>query len=467
MSKKIVEGVFGPHMTSQIWTGNYFPVLPFTLQNFEIGALLPAVFYMFRWGHRRGKGSFNETFVDPPAKRPTIESVAERLAASQFFDGFNDSTGKAILGDLLLTYVLENKKHAEGRTIQVQRIFPTHYMASWIDLPESVAHLRHVPEMLVALIADQNQGEHVVPGNSRGPFPVGCRVQDNELLRIFAPGIAVPSDQKSSLTSDTFDEATPVGLDQLVTIRIAQACKSAPLKASGKGDPSVIPNQRPIATVAAKGFREDLVVFLRAYGETIPRLSLLPMLESALALNLVNVFLTSVGMLEFWLDKGRLPDENEEHPWPLFADCSLSVDRELRHASERSMESCRTRLANFPITLMYLKLLHWYVRYWSDIPKSELPAVSPDARAWLDLLGSLAIGTHDKSNHCTWYFKSLCNQLADVVEQEEPDHPALDVFRSGHSGVNAAWRLAEALTLLMPRRQLGAVDKIVDAWLGF
>ncbi len=305
MSKKIVESVLGPHMTSQIWTGTYFPAFPFTLQNFEIGALLPAVLYMFRWGDRRGKGKFNETFPDPSVKKATIESVAKYLTESQFFDGFDDGTAKSILGDLLLTYVLENKRHAEGRRIQVQRIFPTHYMASWIDLPESVAHLRGVPEMLVALIADQKEDSNLVPDKSGGRFPIRCRLLDNELLHLFAPGTTVEGDHQSNLSSDKFDEAAPVGLDQLTTIRIAQMCGSAPLKASGKGNPAPIPNQRPIATVAARRFREDLVVFLRAYGQT-PRLSLLPMLESALALNLTNVFLSTAGMLEVWLDRGAI-----------------------------------------------------------------------------------------------------------------------------------------------------------------
>ncbi len=453
MSKKIVERVFGPHMTSKIWTGTYFPAFPFTLQNFEIGALLPAVLYMFRWGHRRGKGKFNETFPDPSVKKATIESVVKCLTESQFFDGFDDGTAKSILGDLLLTYVLENKRHAEGRRIQVQRIFPAHYMASWIDLPESVAHLRGVPEMLVALIADQKEGSNLVPAQS-GRFPIRCRLLDNELLHLFAPGTTVEGDHQSNLSSDKFDEAAPVGLDQLATIRIAQTCGSAPLKASGKGNPAVIPNQRPIATVAARRFREDLVVFLRAYGQTVPRLSLLPMLESALALNLTNVFLSTAGMLEVWLDRGRLPDDDAQRPWPLFADCSLSMDPELRRLSERSMDTCRKRLAHVPTTLMYLRLLDRQVRYDSDIPKDRLPSVSPDVRGWFDLLGSIAVGTHEESQQSMRYFRRLGRQLADVLEQDEPDHPTLDVLRSDRSGRNEAWRVAEAVTMLMSRRKL-------------
>ena len=207
MSKKIIESVFGPHMTSQIWTANYFPAYPFSIAGFELGAVLPAVLYMFRWGHRRGKGKFNETYSDPTVKKATISSVVEKLTASQFFDGFGNGTSKSILGDLLLTYVLENKNHAESRTVQIQRIFPTHYMASWIDLPESVAHLRGVPEMLVALISDQDEGDILVPEKKGGRFPVGCRIQENELLRVFAPGITVEGDHQSSLSSDRFDEA--------------------------------------------------------------------------------------------------------------------------------------------------------------------------------------------------------------------------------------------------------------------
>ena len=41
---------------------NYFAALPFTPQDYEVGSLLPAMLYMARWGHRRGKGHFIETF---------------------------------------------------------------------------------------------------------------------------------------------------------------------------------------------------------------------------------------------------------------------------------------------------------------------------------------------------------------------------------------------------------------------
>lgn len=451
MSRKLVEGVFGPDMTAKIWTGNYSAVYPFVLNAFDISALLPAALYLFRWGHRRGKGRFIETFSDPSAGRPakpTIARVSEQLAGSEFFDGFDDETSRAILGDLLLTYVFENKGYAEGRNNQIQRVLPAHYMASWIDLPDKFAHLRGVPEMLVALVADQADGEALEPAKSKGRFPIRCRIEENDLLRALAPGMTVAGDYVTDLRSDRFDEATKVGLDQLLTIRIAQQCGSAPLKASGKGNPGPIPNQRPIATVAGRQFRDDLVVFLRAYAATMPRLSLLPMLESALALNLTNVFLSTANILFQWLERNRLPDESEQRPWPLFVDCSLALDRDLQRLSERSMESCRMRLAGVPRVLMYLRLLDWQVRYDSDIAREELPADAPDARAWLDLLGSIAAGTHEESRHSMRLFRRYRRRLADALEKEEQGHPLVDTLRAEPPARDEAWSLAEAVTAL-------------------
>ena len=58
-ARKIVESVLGGHMTAKVWTNNYAPVFPFTPQGFAVGALLPMMLYLFRWGHRRGRGKFN------------------------------------------------------------------------------------------------------------------------------------------------------------------------------------------------------------------------------------------------------------------------------------------------------------------------------------------------------------------------------------------------------------------------
>src|SRR2546426_12580728 len=118
MSKAIVSDVLTPKMTAQIWTGNYTPVFPFTPQHFSIGAVLPAVLYMFRWGHRRGRGKFNQTFSDSTPKKATINNIAYRLAHNALFQGVEGDTAKAILGDILLAYIFENTRREEGRDLQ-------------------------------------------------------------------------------------------------------------------------------------------------------------------------------------------------------------------------------------------------------------------------------------------------------------------------------------------------------------
>jgi hypothetical protein len=165
-------------MTREVWTGNYDKALPISVQDFDLSAVLPAVFYMFRFGHRRGKGKFLETFGSGGTARErkraaTIDRVAKILARDNSFEGFGDETTVAILGDLLLCFCLENAKKALGRNEQIQRVAPAHYMASWVDLPDTVAHLRFVPEMMVAMLADQ-KGQNVRTTRSRRGTHLVC-----------------------------------------------------------------------------------------------------------------------------------------------------------------------------------------------------------------------------------------------------------------------------------------------------
>src|SRR5262245_10625238 len=113
-ARSMVDDVLGRAMTREIWTGNYGKALPVTVQDFDLSAVLPAVFYMFRFGHRRGKGNFIEHFgssvgtAKERRRAATIERVANTLADSEQFEGFQGETARAILGDLLLCFCLEN-----------------------------------------------------------------------------------------------------------------------------------------------------------------------------------------------------------------------------------------------------------------------------------------------------------------------------------------------------------------------
>jgi hypothetical protein len=318
-ARAIVDDLLGRDMTREIWTGNYEKALPISIQDFDLSAVLPAVFYMFRFGQRRGKGKFLESFALEGAtakerkQAATIERIAHKLTEGTEFFGFDGEVGQAILGDLLLCFCLENAKHAIGRKEQVQRVAPAHYMASWVDLPESVAHLRYVPEMIVAMLASQ-EGDYIQQNHDgdRTHFAVGRGFENNVLLRAFHPGV-VRLGELGNRASDDFDEKTSVGLDQLLMIRLAQQLRAAPDKLRG-GEGERISNQRPIAEKAARDFSEDIRRFVRSYADIIPRHSFVELLESCIAVGMTTILTSVIEILFEWTRPGKYLGSTHNSP---------------------------------------------------------------------------------------------------------------------------------------------------------
>ena len=447
-AKTIVEGVLTPARIKALWSANYFPALPFTPQIFEIGALLPVMLYMARWGHRRGKGHFAETFGRKDEKNkvqaPNLGDVTEGLLSEASIDisGFTNESGRALLADLLLTYCLENRDHDLGHQVQVQRVFPTHYMASWIDLPESIGHLRGVPELLTALLAWQDKGSILVSGSEKTHFPVGCDFADNVLLAQFARHMEIRGPHSADLGSDSFIDcsASDLGVDELLAIRLAQACGHAPDKAA-KGTSS-IPNRWPIAETAAKTLRRDLTVFIEVYGATVPRQAFLPMMEAGIGLGMTNLLLSTTAALFEWEHTGIVP--KSQAPWPLFVDCSHGLDTKLRGASEASMTECLARYERLPVLMMLARVLDDRARFDRKLRESST-SNGPDAAPWLNLLGDVYHERNARSDGILNGLDEDCLRLAEALEQEMPN-----VAQSLKMEViDPALRMSEALVEIM------------------
>lgn len=453
--KTIVEEVLTVARARNLWTANYFPALPFTPQDYEIGGLLPTMLYMARWGQRRGKGKFAETFgrtdVNGKVLSPTLEDVARGLLdkAPASFDGFADDSGQAMLADFLLTYCLENKGHELGHSVQVQRVFPTHYLASWLDLPISAVNLRGVPELLTALLAWQDRDAFLAPGG-KGLFPVGGEFGENLLLKVFARHMTVRGSHSADLSSDYFaeDEAGDLGVDELLAVRLAQACGAAPLKARGKDETAKIPNRWPIANDAAKHLRRDLAVFIEVYGTNMPRQAFLPMLEAGIGLGMTNVLLTTTACLFQWEQSGSIP--RGQAPWPLFVDCSHGQESKLRNISEGSMTECQARFERVAVVLMVMRVLGDRVLYDRKL-RDTLPVQGPNATPWLDLLGEIFHGRHSRSESILSGLDEDCLRLADALELEAAE--VAQALRVGR--INPALRLGEALVQLVGHKQQG------------
>jgi hypothetical protein len=454
MSRQIVEEVLGRKDAKELWAAGYRPALPVTPQDFTLGSVLPAVLYMMRWGQRRGKGKF----FDKYGKAATVSEVAASLAKeTEQFQDFEGEAQQAILADLLLAFCVENKGHRLGRDEQVQRVFPTHYYSSWVDLPKDVANLRNMPEMIVAILAKQPQGAVLSREGANGHFAIGSEFENNLLLSIFGPGTRVEG-HHDNVRGDRFDENASVGIDQLLAIRLAQSLGEAPTKARGE-NPN-IPNQWPVAIKAASTFFEDFNVFLRSYGRHIPRQSLLPMLESCLAIGATNIFLSTLGLLLDWSVRGAVKPKGEQTPWPLFVDCSASVDASLRRFSEESMDDLMQRLPRMPVVMMCLRVLD----QWAQQERLRgLPDAGPDPTSRINFLGDLLFGRLNESRDVERDLRRTCNKLSDQLEAAGEGQAKMIL---DNDDVHPAWRLAEALVFMMGDKLQGAhFRKFLDSCL--
>jgi len=447
-ARDIVEEVFTGPLADLIWTANTLVVLPLTPQNFAVGSVLPAAFYMCRRGCRRGKGKFQQTFTPAEKMRANIWSVAGKLSQDNLsFAGFDTEVAKDILGDLLLCDALENKKHEEGHREEIQRAFPVHFLASWLDLPPTVANLRFVPEMIVCLLANQQEGQKIQPGLGSGPFPVGQTPANNLLFHIFARGV-VFGENPADLRADVFDEQASVSLEELLMIRLAQACTEAPetLRAT-RGAVSDIQNTWPVSQRATLAFRHDLTAFLQNYGTTIPRRSITPMLESLLGLGLLSIYLESCSISVAWDNTGEVPPIDIQKPVPIFADASNGSDSRLRDLSEQSFDEVIRLLDQASASLISIRILDAKGRF--DRKLREFIPKGPDTSAWLNLLGMVRREQHERSEAI---LNDLCEKIEALIvklETEGIEPEAIDILRSPTAASDPVRALADSLCTMM------------------
>lgn len=442
MSRSILEEVLGKRHVKQIWATGYNPALPVTPQDFSLGGILPAVLYMMRWGHRRGKGKFSDAFGD----NANVRVVASILAKdSLHFSGFGNEVEQDILADLLLAYCLENRGRKTGREEPVRRVFPTHYFSSWVDLPDRVANLRSVPEMFMALVGDQKNGSVLTPQQDK-KYSVGSGFKTNLLLRSFGAGTFIDG-ESNSLRSDRFDERTTLGVDQLLGVRIAQGLGEAPTKLSG--DTANIPNQHPVALRASSIFCEDFDMFFSGYGLSIPRQALLPIMEACISLGLTTIFLATQKLLLEWASDGSVHERESQASRGLFVDCSVSTDDRLRRYSEESVDDVVHKLSRFATCAVCLRVLD----QWAEEDRTPgLPAAGPDPTDRINFLGDLMYGRLQDDRGLSSDLRRSCNKIADALK-EHGDLGATAILENGD--VHPAWRLAECVVFLMGEKLHG------------
>ena len=454
-ARAIVEDVLTKGFTNRIWSANCTEIFPVTFNSFDLTAVLPAVLYMCRFAVRRGRGQFLNVFGCEGTKKEkkiaaTIQRVAEVLSSKPVLSGFETETEKSILGDLLLSFCLENKSHAMGRDKPLARVSPAHYMSAWVDLPEKVSNLRSVPEMIVALLARQD-GEYVVQTDSSGDdgFSVGRGIPANLLLQLFAEGVIRRPGKTvlNDLAADMFDEQASVGIDQLLMIRMAEALQKSPDKIRGKEEER-ISTQLPISQKVNTWFGEDLRQFTESFGRVIPRQTFIATLESSMALGLFSMFTCTAEMLFAWFEQGSLPAFDEQTPASFFVDASSGVIRDLRDASETSMGDFFRRLESLPVILMCIRLLDYEAQSDEEL-KVHRTSIRPNANTWINVLGQVLHRRIPESRDLHRYFSRLANQLSESLEAEH--EAASELLNATEMQSNVVIRLATCLAYLQGR----------------
>lgn len=460
-AKSVVEDVFTQAIAEKLWTANT-QVYPATLQGFSVGSLLPAVFYMFRRGLRRGAGSFQDTFglkqaEAHPAARARIQWVAQKLSSQRDrFEGFDTELTHDILGDLLLCDSLENKKRVEGHEAEIMRAFPVHFFSSWLDLPTSVGHLRLVPEMLVALLANQ-QLDTATLQTSTGAFGVASnRPQQNLLLKVFGKGtnFGFNANALAGAGVDAPDEASSFSIEEWLMIRLAQTCGQAPEQARrGRGAiMPEIPNLWPLATAAAEIFREDLGNLLQHFGEAIPRRALTPMLEGFIGLGLWHTFFASLLAVTKWEQSGNVPSSAEQLPYPFFVDASNGTNSNLRDLSEASTHEASRFIDDAVVALAVVRVLDSAGR--SSRRLRDLAPTGSNHAVWLNLLGQVRRGDHPASDSFIDALHEKMINLVEKLKETDASPDALAILQSEAAESDPARAIANALCAMMGDKML-------------
>ena len=301
--------------------------------------------------------------------------------------------------------------------------------------------------MLVCLLANQREGQKIQPGLGNGPFPVGLLPETNLLFQIFARGV-VFGENTADLRADTFDEQASVSLEELLMIRLAQACKEAPetLRAT-RGAVSDIQNSWPVSQRATLAFRDDLTAFLQNYGTTIPRRSITPMLESLLGLGLLSIYLESCSIAVTWDSTGEVPSLQTQEPVPIFADASNGSDSRLRDLSEQSFDEVIRLFDQSASSLMAIRILDAKGRF--DRKLRDFIPKGPDTSAWLNLLGKVRLGQHERSDAI---LNDLCEKIEALtakLEAEGIEPEAIDILRAPSASSDPVRALADSLCTMM------------------
>jgi hypothetical protein len=303
-----------------------------------------------------------------------------------------------------------------GHALQIQRAFPTHYFSSWIDLPQTSAHLRGVPELLVTALCNDafNKELAIGPGIVSRQGSDQIEIVRTSLLSPFFNGYFQEGSDKSNLSSDGFSDDALVGLHELLTIRIAQQCGRAPEKLAAAGLARV-ENLQPISSWATDAIQQDLLTLLKHFGGLKQKRQLQRLLEAGICLCVTTVLTSTLSALEQWEIKGEITEPKDGFVSSLFIDATNGTNIPIRNVSEKIALQFRSRFVSMSSTFMKLRILD-YLSSTNRHTKEHRPEMHPNPTKFLNFLGALYAGTHPKSDKIQDEIFRVAQTIVDAVD---------------------------------------------------
>jgi hypothetical protein len=314
----------------------------FEMNNFEVEALLPALFYLIRTGGKRRGRLVDATVID--ARR-------DSLANHNKLTGFDDSEGKRSLDKWIRTSFIATAARGRGhrKGEQIFYIRPLSFLSYKPGFPAEGRRVRGVPLFLYHILSEGLEDE-----------PAWSPTHGLRYLRdAFTEGLVLDS---AATYSGRYDEHTPLDIETVGLLYYLDGFENCPPSATQARKPPPAALER-----SANRIVEDVRRLVSVYHGRVPDRTLAQFLTGLLNFEMF------VYTLELQHVVNRLVDDGEVEPWwnsgqddmpsPVRFYVNLVGDR--RHQSARmaqeQVEAHFAGVQRFCRNNLLLRTLH---RYW-------------------------------------------------------------------------------------------------------
>ncbi|NSW58744.1 MAG: hypothetical protein HPY44_22255 [Armatimonadetes bacterium] len=341
----------------------------FEMNNFDVEALLPTLFYLIRSGGRqRGK------LTDPT----NIDARRDALAQHKSMVGFDSADGLRVLDKWIRTSFVETARRGRSwrKGEQIFYIRPLSFLSYKPGFPAEGRRVRGVPAFVYQILTAEVPGLlHPIPDAERAHGSSSTAIRGLRFIQdTFAEGLQLDNTVQMG---GRYDGHTRLDVETVGLFHYLDGFEPCP--------PSVVSPIRPPAPALARSARrlaQDVALLITAYRDRVPSRTLAQFLAGLLNFEMF------VYTLELQYVTNRLAEEDVVDPyWVLGKDDLPSPVRsyvdmvgDRHHLSARmaqeQVEDHFTGVQHFLRSNLLLRTLHRYINATTPKPDFSGPNVA-------------------------------------------------------------------------------------------